>query len=132
MTIDADTSPAPVLVAEDDPRSLRMITLMFQSLGIPAVTVPDGRAAIEALTPVDAAFRAVVLDMQMPRATGVEVTRWIRAQEHTRTLPVVIVTAFAYPQDEAAARAAGADHFLTKPLSLEMLTDAMRQIDAGR
>lgn len=109
-----------------------MITLMFQSLGIPAVTVADGAAAIEALTPPDATFRAAVLDLQMPRANGVEVTRWIRAQEHTRTLPVVIVTAFAYPQDEANARAAGADHFLTKPLSLDILTATMRAIEGGR
>lgn len=120
----------PVLVAEDDPRSLRMVTLMLQSLGAEVTAVTNGQDALEKLLAAPGAFRAAVLDLQMPILSGVDVVRRLRTEPAVQTLPVVIVTAFAYPQDEAAAREAGCDYFLTKPLSLDVLETAMRDIHA--
>jgi CheY-like chemotaxis protein len=120
----------PVLVAEDDPRSLRMVTLMLQSLGAQVTAVTNGQEALDAILATPGAFRAAVLDLQMPVLSGVDVVRRLRTEPAVQALPVVIVTAFAYPHDEAAAREAGCDYFLTKPLSLDVLEAAIRDIHA--
>lgn len=122
----------PVLVAEDDPRSLRMVTLMLESLGAQVTSVTNGQAALDAILEAPGGFSAAVLDLQMPILSGVEVVRRLRTEPAAQALPIVIVTAFAYPQDEVAAREAGCDYFLTKPLSLDVLEAAMRDIHARR
>jgi two-component system, OmpR family, alkaline phosphatase synthesis response regulator PhoP len=104
-----------VLVADDDPDILLLITLTLERDGYEVVAAKDGFGAFEAA--VERLPHLVLLDMMMPGIDGCEVTRRLRAEKTTRDLPIVIVTAFAEESQAAKALAAGADAYLKKPFS---------------
>jgi CheY-like chemotaxis protein len=103
------------LIADDDADILWLISLTLERDGYEVVTAKDGLAALES------AFHRVphlvVLDLMMPGIDGCEVTRRLRAEEATRDVPIMIVTAFAEESQAAKALAAGADAYLRKPFS---------------
>jgi DNA-binding response OmpR family regulator len=104
-----------VLVADDDPDILMLITLTLERDGYEVVVAKDGFGAFEAA--VDRVPHLVLLDMMMPGIDGCEVTRRLRAEKTTKEIPIVIVTAFAEESQAARALAAGADAYLKKPFS---------------
>jgi DNA-binding response OmpR family regulator len=104
-----------VLVADDDPDILMLITLTLERDGYEVVGAKDGFGAFEAA--VERLPHLVLLDMMMPGIDGCEVTRRLRAEKTTKDLPIVIVTAFAEDSQAAKALAAGADAYLKKPFS---------------
>ena len=85
--------------------------------------VADGRLAIDYLEGRDAfADRSrfplpalLILDLKMPRATGIDVVRWVRERDALRDLPVVMLTSSSRGEDIALAQQAGADAYFTKP-----------------
>ena len=70
----------------------------------------------------------ILLDMQLPDVSGLEVLRRLRAQPGTRAVPVIALSASALPVEVAAARAAGAEDYWTKPVQLEPFLAAMRKL----
>ena len=106
--------PRRVLVAEDVGTNQMVIEALLVSLGHEAVIVGDGAQALERLAAEP--FDLVMLDMRMPVMDGLEAARRLRATGGPAArLPVVALTANAFPQDRAACRAAGMDDFISKP-----------------
>jgi CheY-like chemotaxis protein len=103
------------LIADDDADILMLISLTLQRDGYEVVTAKNGLAALESAS--DRVPHLVVLDLMMPGIDGCEVTRRLRAQEATRDVPIMIVTAFAEESQAAKALAAGADAYLRKPFA---------------
>jgi len=104
-----------ILAADDDPDILTLITLSLERAGYEVATAPDGQAALElarARTPAMA-----VLDLSMPLMNGLELTRALRADPATATIPIVILTAAVQSSDIDSAREAGADAHVKKPFS---------------
>ena len=103
-----------VLVADDDPDMRDLIALKLERLGFRVTPVGDGRAALDLLagTPFDLA----VLDMRMPRVSGLEVLRILRGEPDRPRLPVLMISAASDASPEL--HDAGADLFLPKPFSL--------------
>jgi signal transduction histidine kinase/FixJ family two-component response regulator len=115
-----------VLVVEDNPVNRAVMELMLARIGIPSVCVDGGAAALDHLR--DHTVDIVLLDVQMPDIDGLEVARQVRARaDHAAgKSPVLIaVTANALPEEEARAKAAGVDEYLTKPVRLEVLAHAL-------
>ena len=114
------------LVADDseDTRDMYVLALVFS--GFDAITAADGpealRLASERLPDV------IVLDMGMPRVDGWEVCRRIRAAQATSKTPIIAVTGHALMEAEVAARVAGCDVYLTKPLLPERLVDEVWRV----
>jgi DNA-binding response OmpR family regulator len=104
-----------VLVADDNPDILMLITLTLERDGYEVVVAKDGFAAFEAA--VERVPHLILLDMMMPGIDGCEVTRRLRAEKTTKDLPIVIVTAFAEESQAAKALEAGADAYMKKPFS---------------
>ena len=79
---------------------------------------------------------AIVLDLQLPRTDGWELTREIKADPRTRQIAVVVVSACVMPSERAAAEAAGCDAFINKPVNptviLEELSRQTRGAESGR
>ena len=104
-----------ILAADDDPDILTLITLSLERAGYEVATAPDGQAALElarARTPAMA-----VLDLSMPLMNGLELTRALRADPATATIPIVILTAAVQSSYIDSAREAGADAHVKKPFS---------------
>lgn len=107
------------LIADDDPDILMLISLTLERDGYEVMTATNGLAALEAA--LDRVPHLVVLDMMMPGIDGCEVTRRLRADETTRDIPIMIVTAFAEESQATMALASGADAYMKKPFSPRQL-----------
>ena len=109
-----------VLVADDEPHIGRIIQMKLEQGPFQVTLVYDGAEAIEMLDsgePVE----LVLLDLMMPRRSGLDVLAHIRETEALRTLPCVVLTAAGQEQQHSRAMELGADDFITKPFSPKKL-----------
>ena len=125
-----DPEPAPrplrILLAEDNVVNQKVALRTLKALGYAADLAQDGVEAVEAVRAGD--YDVVLMDIQMPRLDGLEATRQIRAEHGCR--PVILaLTANALDGDAAAARAAGMDGYLTKPLRRPALAEALAEAE---
>jgi CheY-like chemotaxis protein len=127
--IQAEGAPMRVLLADDHPTNRKVVALILEHAGVELTIAEDGAQALEAFTA--GAFDVVLMDMQMPVMDGLSATRAIRDLEAARganPTPVIMLTANALPEHEAAARAAGADRHLTKPIGAQTLLSALAEV----
>jgi len=104
-----------VLAVDDNPESLGVIALMLERYGAEVVTVSGGAAALDALSETGHAFDALVCDLAMPGMDGMQLVRAVRARGMA-DLPAIAVTAFADPIRLKAAKEAGYQSVITKPI----------------
>jgi DNA-binding response OmpR family regulator len=102
-----------VLCADDDDDILSLVTLRLERAGFDVVKVGDGDAAIAAARELRPAV--VVLDVMMPRRTGLEVLAELRADPDLRDMKVILLSARVQESDVARGFDAGADAYLAKP-----------------
>ena len=114
----ADITPT-LLLAEDDPHGGQTLQDYFESKGFNTIWAKNGIEAIEAFrkTRVDLAL----VDIMMPGIDGYEVCRTIKSESLDRSVPVIFVTAKAFPEDQAAGFDSEADGYVTKPYDLAAL-----------
>ncbi len=93
-----------------------LATTLLTLAGVLVTTVPDGQAAIVALSTTT--FDAVLMDCQMPNMDGYEATRAIRANLGLAKLPIIAMTADAMSGDRAKAMAAGMNDYIAKPIDV--------------
>ena len=111
---------AHVLVAEDEPHIGRLITMKLETGPFRVTHADDGEAALAALQSHDD-FALLILDLMMPRVSGLDVLAWARADARWRTLPCSILTAVGHDAEYRRAMELGATEFLTKPFSPKRL-----------
>jgi two-component system, OmpR family, alkaline phosphatase synthesis response regulator PhoP len=104
-----------VLVAEDEPHLLRLVKFRLERDGYDVVTAVDGQSALESV--FDHRPDLCLLDVVMPRRSGWEVLTELRADERSRDLKVIMLTARATDADIETGMRLGADDYLTKPFS---------------
>ena len=119
-----------LLVADDHPTNLKVVEIILAQNGMAITPVTDGLQAVEAHGREE--FDLILMDMQMPVMDGLEAVGRIRAAEAGgRRTPIVMLTANAGEDHVAAARTAGADAHLTKPISPARLFHAMAEAMAA-
>ncbi len=104
-----------ILIVEDDPDVVNLSTRWLRRAGYAVEHAPDGEAALELLDS-DPLPALVLLDVMLPKLNGFELLRRIRADQRTKTLPVVMVTSFSRDRDAARGRELGANDYIVKPL----------------
>jgi len=109
-----------VLVADDEPHIRRILSTLLESAAFDVEEVCDGAAALERLLS-DRPYDLVLLDIVMPRASGLEVLERVRDLEERAELPIVILTSKGQDADRDQAFALGATEFVTKPFSPKKL-----------
>jgi CheY-like chemotaxis protein len=109
------SSPLTILVVDDDPTIVRLLTLALEPDGFRVVTANDGKTALDLARREHPAL--ILLDWQMPGADGIEVTQALRRDldPALRDVPVVLITAQSGADNAAAGFAAGVTDYLTKP-----------------
>ena len=115
-----------VLIADDDEDILELVKLRLSRSGYDVLTAADGGAAL-ALARA-ASPDIAVLDVAMPVLDGLEVTRALRADEVTASLPILLLTAQAQEADVEHGLAAGADDYVVKPFSPEALAERVASL----
>jgi CheY-like chemotaxis protein len=122
-----------ILHVEDNPDDVMLMNLAFNRAGITANlhVVSDGDEAIAALGD-DASSGGppvcVLLDVKLPRVSGLEVLAWIRNQPRLRRLPVILLTSSSQTADINRAYDLGANSFLVKPPDLDSLTQLVKTV----
>ena len=130
--------PGVLLLVEDnaDDEELILRALRKSDLNPRVVVAHDGLAALDYLhdagplevDPDSPSF--VLLDLNLPKLSGLEVLRRIRADERTRRLPVVILTSSREERDISSSYELGASSYVRKPISSERFADVIRQVGA--
>jgi len=118
--------PSKILVADDDPRNVRLMESILKASGYPVVRASDGQEALDMIESEQPDL--VLLDVMMPRMSGLEVCRKVRMQHETRLLPVIMVTALNALEEKVQALEMGADDFLSKPVNKEELLAKLRSM----
>lgn len=107
-----------VLVVDDDPDILEIVTVVLGLYDVPAVTAGDGIEALAAMRR-SGELGLVLLDLMMPRMNGVDVLAEMKRDPALVTLPVIVIS--GNYQTEQAVLAMGADEYLMKPLDVDVL-----------
>jgi two-component system cell cycle response regulator DivK len=114
-----------ILVVDDNVANLKLMRLLLRHQGY-EVEISTGAAqalaTLETFRP-----RVILMDLQMPGVDGLELTRRLKADPATRDITIVAVTAYAMKGDEAQARAAGCDGYVTKPIDTDTFPAALAQ-----
>jgi DNA-binding response OmpR family regulator len=118
-----DASPL-VLVADDDEDILQLVAFRLEKAGYRILTASDGEQALQIA--MDEHPDLAVLDVMMPRLTGLEVTQRLRAEG--KRMPIVLLTARVQEADIARGFEAGADDYIKKPFSPQELRARVQAI----
>ncbi|MDQ6871689.1 MAG: response regulator [Gemmatimonadota bacterium] len=118
--IDPNTRPCHILVADDEPHIGRIIKMKLEQGPFRVSLAYDGQEALDFVNGEEQVDLAL-LDLMMPKLSGLDVLREIRVQERFKTLPCIILTAGGDAKHERDALALGATQFLTKPFSPKKL-----------
>ena len=130
--------PPTILVVEDNPTDAMLIRRAFRkaNIGNPLYVLNDGDAAVLYLSGQgEYADRVkfplpevVLLDLKMPRRSGLEVLQWIRQQPLLRRMPIVVLTSSRQSQDVDSAYDFGANSYLVKPVEFDDLRDMLDKV----
>jgi len=118
-----------ILVVEDNELNLKLFCDLLRAHGYAAEPVRDGREAIataRAFSP-----DLIVMDIQMPHITGLELIEQIKADPELKPIPIMAVTAYAAKGDEERIRDAGAEGYVSKPISVLRFVEAVRSLLAA-
>ncbi len=129
--------PKPILLVEDNPDDVKLTMRAFNKNRLlnPVLLAKDGREALDILFGEgDCAGQApvcpqvILLDLKLPKIGGLEVLRRVRADDRTRTIPVVILTSSQQEEDLVTGYQLGANSYIRKPVDFEQFVEAARLI----
>jgi DNA-binding response OmpR family regulator len=115
------TAAPLVLVADDDPDILSLVTLRLEKAGYCVMTASDGEEALQRVR--ERRPDLAIVDVRMPKMDGLEVIRRIRAEEMSSAMPVIALSAHVRDANLAEGFKAGADEYVKKPFSPRELVE---------
>lgn len=113
-----------VLIVEDNDLNMKLFSDLLEAHGYATLKTGNGVEAIE----IARAKRPdlIIMDIQLPQVSGLDVTRWLKEDDELRSIPVVAVTAFAMKGDEERIRQGGCEAYLSKPISVAKFLETVR------
>ena len=120
-------SDAQILVVDDDPSLLDLLSKMLSRIGVTPDTASDGNAALDSLRS-DNSYDLLILDLMLPDIDGFEILTQVRNEARFDEMPVLILSARADPDTIKQGFDLGADGYLTKPYLPNTLTSRVRSI----
>jgi two-component system, cell cycle response regulator DivK len=114
-----------VLIVEDNELNMKLFHDLLDAHGYKTIQTADG---IEALTLARIHHPDLILmDIQLPEVSGLEVTKWIKDDDELKKIPVIAVTAFAMKGDEEKIREGGCEAYISKPISVTHFLETVKR-----
>jgi two-component system cell cycle response regulator DivK len=116
--------PKKVLIVEDNELNMKLFNDLLEAHGYETLQTKDGFKALEMArehTP-----DLILMDIQLPEVSGLEVTKWLKDDDELASIPVVAVTAFAMKGDEERIREGGCEAYLSKPITVTTFIETVR------
>ena len=114
-----------VLVVEDNELNMKLFHDLLQAHGYSVLQTRDGMAALRLARQHRPDL--ILMDIQLPEVSGLEVTKWLKEDDDLRAIPVVAVTAFAMKGDEEKIREGGCEAYIAKPISVTSFMKTIRE-----
>ena len=114
-----------VLIVEDNELNMKLFRELLEAHGYQTTGTSNGVEALELVRKIRPDL--ILMDIQLPQVSGLEVTRWIKDDPELRSIPVVAVTAFAMKGDEERIREGGCEAYLSKPISVGKFIETVRR-----
>jgi two-component system, cell cycle response regulator DivK len=105
-----------VLVVEDNELNMKLFNDLLEAHGYRVVQTRDGLSALDMARKHNPDL--ILMDIQLPEVSGIEVTKWLKEDDELRRIPVIAVTAFAMKGDEQKIREGGCEAYISKPISV--------------
>jgi two-component system cell cycle response regulator DivK len=115
-----------ILYVEDNEFNRKIVRHLLGRTSYQLIEATDGESGVT--TARDARPDLVIMDIQLPKMSGLDATRQLRADPATADIPIIVITSFALAGDEDKARDAGATAYLAKPYSPRELLQTIRQL----
>ena len=114
-----------VLIVEDNELNMKLFNDLLTAHGYDTLQANNGMEALALARRNHPDL--ILMDIQLPQVSGLEVTRWIKDDPELRAIPVVAVTAFAMKGDEERIREGGCEAYLSKPISVGKFIETVRR-----
>ena len=114
-----------VLIVEDNELNMKLFHDLLDAHGYKTLQTRNGMEALSLAR--EHRPDLILMDIQLPEVSGLEVTKWLKEDDQLKTIPVVAVTAFAMKGDEERIREGGCEAYISKPISVSMFLATVRQ-----
>ena len=116
-----------VLIVEDEKSAADLTKIVLEHQGYTANITGTGTMAIDYLKKSPEPPDLILLDILLPQINGIEVCKWVRSQSRFDNTPVIMFTALVQEEDRAKAMDAGANEYITKPVSISKLLEMINE-----
>ncbi len=118
-----------VLIVEDNELNMKLFNDLLEAHGYRTVQTNSGFEVLELARTHHPDL--ILMDIQLPEISGLQVTQWIKDDPELRSIPIVAVTAFAMKGDEEKIRQGGCEAYLSKPISVAKFLETVRNYAGG-
>ena len=114
-----------VLIVEDNELNMKLFHDLLEANGYRILQTKDGMEALKIAR--NNKPDLILMDIQLPEVSGLEVTKWIKEDDDLRSIPVIAVTAFAMKGDEEKIREGGCEDYIAKPITVSKFLETVRK-----
>ncbi|MGE4313812.1 MAG: response regulator [Pseudobdellovibrionaceae bacterium] len=114
-----------VLIVEDNELNQKLFRDLLEAHGIASHVTSDGHTVLDLAREMKPDL--ILMDIQLPEVSGLEVTSWLKEDEELKSIPVIAVTAFAMRGDEQKIREGGCEDYLSKPISVMTFIETIKK-----
>lgn len=115
-----------ILIVEDNELNMKLFHDLLEVHGYETLQTKDGREALQLAR--EHRPDLILMDIQLPEVSGLEVTKWIKADDDLKEIPVIAVTAFAMKGDEEKIRSGGCEAYIAKPISVNSFLETIQTV----
>ncbi len=112
-----------VLIVEDNELNMKLFHDLLEAHGIRTVETRDGMKVLDLAR--QAKPDLILMDIQLPEVSGLEVTKWLKDDPELKDIPVIAITAFAMKGDEQKIREGGCEDYISKPISVSRFLEVV-------
>jgi two-component system cell cycle response regulator DivK len=123
---DGERMAKKVLIVEDNELNMKLFHDLLDAQGYETLQTREGLEALSLAR--EQRPDLILMDIQLPEISGLEVTKWLKADDELSSIPVVAVTAFAMKGDEERIRQGGCEAYISKPISVSGFLETIRQL----